>query len=265
VDIYAGTVVVPSKFKEQILDPLFKAYGVSAPSGYAITSIKKIVVDAGHGGTDPGAIGRTGLREKTVTLDVALRLAKLLKAQGVEVVLTRSSDRFVSLPSRVKIANSSKADLFLSVHANANRVRSLRGFEIYYISPKANDSRRALNCASNASLDLGNVYYGRPSLNLRATLWDMIQTYNRAESVELSRTICKTVDNNLDARILGIKGAKFYVLDGARMPAVLAEVGFLSNSSEECLLKNSYYRQKIAETLAEGVINYGRNYKVAQN
>ena len=260
VELYQGTPAVPGKFKEQILDVLFKETYLPAQTSAAPLRIKKIVIDAGHGGKDPGAIARSGLREKDVTLDVAKRLSKLLRQQGVEVVMTRSVDRFIPLSSRVDIANSSRADLFLSIHANANRVRSLNGFEIYYVSPTVDDVGRALSAAREAKLDFNGI----SSLNLKATLWDMIYTSNRAESVELSRHICRMTKNTLDTNILGIKGARFYVLKGTRMPAILIEIGFLSNYSEERMLRNSYYRQKIAECIVSGVKSYAQDFTLAR-
>ncbi len=127
VDIYQGAVVVPAKFSEEVLDVLFKKTYPQRPT--AIRRIKKVVIDAGHGGSDPGAIGKNGLREKLVNLDIARRLSSLLKAEGIEVVLTRSADVSVSLERRIAIANNAKADFFLSIHSNANRVHSLKGFE----------------------------------------------------------------------------------------------------------------------------------------
>jgi len=258
VDIYQGSVVVPYRFKEQILDVLFKEL---YPPGQAIASllkIKKIVIDAGHGGNDPGAIGRTGVREKDITLDIAKRLSNLLRSDGIDVVMTRSADTFIPLSSRVDRANKSQADLFLSIHANANRVKSLSGFEVYYVSPSVDDSQRAVSAAKDAVLDLDSSCFAGSSLNLKATLWDMIYTYSRAESIELARSICQTINRNLDTKILGIKGARFYVLKGARMPAVLIEIGFLSNYNEERMLKNSYYRQKITESIIVGIKNYAQ-------
>jgi N-acetylmuramoyl-L-alanine amidase len=265
VDIYRGTVVVPLKFKERYLDTLFReikpAYG-RLPR--VPLRIKRIVIDAGHGGNDPGAIGRTGLREKDINLDIAKRLAKLLADQGLAVTMTRSRDAFVSLERRVDIANGSNAQLFISLHANANRVRGLNGFEVYYVSPNINDSRRALTAARNLKLDLDKSCFGSDNTDLRATLWDMIYTSNRAESVTLASSICRSINRELDTKILGIKGANFYVLKGVRIPAVLVEIGFLSNLREERMLKNSYYRQQVTEAIAAGINNYARDYTIME-
>lgn len=257
VHFYQGAVVVPYKFKEQVLDVLFKREPTYKRAAASLGKIKKIVIDAGHGGNDPGAIGRTGLREKDVNLDIAKRLAQLLKSDGASVVLTRSIDRFIPLSQRVEIANRSKADLFISIHSNASRVRRLNGFEVYYISWKVDDSKRALTAARNSIPDFlsTNSFYNS-SLNLKTIVWDMIYADNRAEAIELSRAICRSVDCNLDAEVLGVKNANFEVLRGTQMPAVLIETGFVSNYEEERMLKNSYYRQKIAESISEAIHNY---------
>lgn len=260
VDIYQGTVVVPYRFKEQILDVLFKERAYVGKAALPLSRIRKIVVDAGHGGNDPGTIGKRGLREKDVNLDIAKRLGNLLKAEGIEVVMTRTADTFIPLERRAGIANNSRAGLFISIHSNANRVRSLNGFEVYYISPNINDSKRALNYAQEAALDLNRDSFAyAPSLNLKAILWDMVCTSNRAESLRLSRYVCRAIEKNLNTRVLGIKGAPFYVLKDTHMPAILIETGFLSNYNEERLMRNSCYRQQIAESIAEGIKEYIRD------
>jgi N-acetylmuramoyl-L-alanine amidase len=258
VDMYQGTVVVPYNFKEQILDTLFKEIYLPRKIVPPI-AIKKVVIDAGHGGKDPGAIGRTGLREKVITLDIAKRLSSRLKADGIDVVMTRSIDKYIPLSSRVDIANNSRAEIFLSIHANANRVKSLRGFEVYYVSPTVNDSVRALSAAQDARLDFNSSCFASNSQDLKATLWDMLYTQSRAESIELAHYICRSMQNNLDTSMLGIKGGRYYVLKGVRMPALLIEIGFLSNSDEECMLKDGYCRQNIAEAIERAVLDYGRD------
>jgi N-acetylmuramoyl-L-alanine amidase len=259
IDVYQGMIVGPYRFREQILDEIF---GVAEKKGMVCgleSRIRKVVVDAGHGGNDPGAIGRAGLREKDVNLDIAKRVAGLLKKQGIEVVMTRSFDRFIPLGTRVDIANRIDADLFISIHSNANRVRSMNGFEVYYVDPTVSDSKRALFAAQHVSLKLPRASYTGNSTNLKAILWDMIYTSNRAESIQLSRSVCASLNEELGIKILGIKGARYAVLRGIRMPGVLIEVGFVSNSEEEGKLKNGFYRQKIAEAVVDGVKNYCRS------
>jgi len=267
VDIYEGTPVVPAKFKEQVIDALFKEEKISARqlAAFPISGkIKKVVIDAGHGGNDPGAIGKTGLREKEVNLDIAKRLALLLKAEGVQVVMSRPSDRFVALGRRVEITNDSKADLFISIHSNANRARSLNGFEVYYVAASLNDAKRALQAARSANLNLEGASFASRSVELKAMLWDMIYAYDRAESIQLAKSICRSVDSNMDVRVIGVKDARYEVLRGSRIPAVLIEVGFVSNYNEERLLKDGYHRQKIAESIVAGINNYARELILAE-
>jgi len=261
VDIYEGTIVVPAKFKEQVIDVLFKTLKSTPakPAGFNISAkIRKVIIDAGHGGNDPGAIGRTGLREKDVNLDIAKRLAILLRSKGVNVVMTRSSDRFIPLDMRVQITNNAKADLFISIHSNANHARSMNGFEVYYVATSLNDAKRALLAARSANLNLESASFANNSLELRAILWDMLYAYDRAESIQLARNICKSVGSNMDVRVIGVKDARYEVLRGARVPAVLIETGFLSNYKEERMLKNGYYRQKVAESIMEGLRDYAQ-------
>jgi N-acetylmuramoyl-L-alanine amidase len=264
VQMHEGQVVIPLKLKDQI-SGLFVQASSSAPSAKALLpqiSIKKVVIDPGHGGKDPGAIGRTGLREKDVNLDIAYRLAKLLRDDGVAVVMTRSTDTFISLERRVDIANNSGADLFISVHSNASRTRSLNGFEAYYVSTKSSDSNRAAAAADKARPNVDGGAFAYTTKPLMATLWDMLLTFNRGESMQLARQICKTIGADLETKILGVKGANFYVLKGARMPAVLLETGFISHAQEERMLKNGYYRQQIAESIERGIIRYAQDYTV---
>lgn len=265
VDLYQGTIAVPRQFKEQVFDLLYKPVvaGYRRP-GLGKIRLNKVVIDAGHGGTDPGAIGRSGLREKDVNLDIAKRLSELLRAEGVATVLTRSTDRLIPLSTRVNLANKSGADLFISVHSNAARSRSLNGFEVYYVAPSVSDASRAALTARVASLNLKNATFASNSNDLRTILWDMIYANSRAESIELSHTLCKIMDASIDANILGVKNARFQVLKGIRMPGILVEVGFVSNLNEERLLKTGSYRQKLAEGIVEGLRDYSQDMALVE-
>jgi len=264
-DLYNGMVVVPERFKSGVFDQLFrpakKDKFVARPATRVCAYIKKVVVDAGHGGHDPGAVGRTGLKEKDVNLDIAKRLANRLRLEGVTVVMTRSTDKFIPLGERVHIANAAKADLFISIHANANRSRSVHGFEVYYVSPSVNDANRASYAARHYSLNLSSACFFRDFHDLRAMLWDMIFNYNQAESISLARNICRFAQDYLSARIIGVKEARFEVLRGTRMPAVLIEVGFLSNYREEQLLRDGAYREKLSLCIMDGIVNYAKENK----
>ncbi len=265
IDIYQGTIVVPRQFKEQVFDVLFYPTAtVYRHAGVAKIKLFKVIIDAGHGGNDPGAIGRSGLREKDVNLDIAKRLSNLLKEEGVQTVLTRTTDKFIPLSSRVNIANRSAADLFISVHSNAARSRSLNGFEVYYVAPSVSDSKRAAFTARNAPLNLKDAVFAGSSQDLKAIVWDMIYTNGRAESIELSRSVCKIMDSCIDANILGVKNARFQVLKGIMMPGILIEVGFVSNLNEERLLKTGAYRQKLAQGIVEGLRDYSQDMALVE-
>ncbi len=259
VDTYNGTIVVPKGFIEQVMDAVFVNNEAVPDSAVSyVRNIKTIVVDAGHGGYDPGAIGKTGLREKNVNLDVANRLAKILSEEGFKVVMTRSSDDFVSLEKRVKISNAAKADLFISIHSNANTEREKNGFEVYHVSTEVSDLRRAKLSADSVVSDLDKADYEQLTSNLKTILWDMVYTASRAESVGLAQSICRAVNNDLSVNVIGVKEAAFQVLKGAHMPAVLVEIGFVSNEKEEHKLRNTVYRQQITDAIAQGIKSYAR-------
>jgi N-acetylmuramoyl-L-alanine amidase len=257
VEYVQGSGYVPDKFYQKMLDGLFAGPAVAVRSFQGLGKIRKVVIDAGHGGRDPGATGRTGLREKEVTLDIAKRLQELLKSEGVEATLVRSNDQYVSLDGRVKNTRWSGDSIFVSIHANANPSKAMRGFEVYYITPRVSDTERALSSAREDPLDLDGSFAGTPSKGLKALLWDMIYSHNRAESISLSKSICKVSGCSLDTRT-GVKSANYHVLRCSTIPAVLVEVGFLSNYSEERLLKGSEYRQRIAQAINDGIRDFGR-------
>lgn len=262
--LYRGMIVVPYTLNNSLAKLLkFRApLEKGVPPHYRIN---KICIDAGHGGKDPGAVGRYyGLKEKNIVLDIAMRMRRQLKAKGLEVVTTRASDIFVPLEKRAQIANRSGADLFISIHANASRRRSTSGFEVYYIGDNADDNARALALAENGAvfpkdkIDLGprNFYQAGLSKNVKAILWDLMLTENRFESVELARQICKFSAQDAGVKVLGIKGGPFAVLRQTQMPAILVEVGFISNLQEEKYFKNAFYRQQVAEALVCGILSY---------
>lgn len=221
------------------------------PSDF-LPGLKTIVLDAGHGGHDPGAIGRSGLREKAVTLDVALRLKGLLEREGFQVVMTRDRDRFISLSQRSQMANRQEADLFVSIHANAARIRSISGFEVYALSEATDDHARALEAAENASLPLEGGQ--AVASETEAIVWDLLYTEHRAESMELAAQVCRGLRGRLPSQNRGVKTARFAVLKGSRMPAILIEVGFVSHPAEEQRLRNSSYRQHLAEGIRDGIL-----------
>ncbi len=259
VKLYQGIVVIPASFVPQ-MRYLLKIPPMEKES-VGVHKLRKIVIDPGHGGSDPGAIGKSGLREKDVVLGIAKRLKAALEKESIEVILTRDSDEFISLWKRAQIANSQNVDLFISVHANASRSRSLQGFEVYYLSEKTDDYARALVAAENAAFAFEGEVIDSPSTDLKATLWDMLFSENRDESIELAKEICRAAVRKAGVKTKRIKGAPFYVLKRTQMPSILIEVGYLSNPTEEARLGNSFYRQRLVEAIASGVLEYKREYE----
>ncbi|MFN7170891.1 MAG: N-acetylmuramoyl-L-alanine amidase [Candidatus Omnitrophota bacterium] len=260
VRIYNYEIVIPFILSEEIAKIIFPSQRV--PPG--IYKIKCVVIDPGHGGKDPGAVGPGGIKEKDVVLDIAKKLKKFLENRGIEVILTREKDKFVSLWRRKHLANTKRADLFISIHANSSRWRQARGFEVYYLSDRMDESSKALVRLENAGLEFEEGQFFTENTALAATLWDIVQTQNRAQAIRLANKISECMEKIDWVDNRGIKGANFYVLKGVHIPAVLIEVGFLSNSSEEHLLKNAYYRQQIAEAIVQGIEKYANELALAQ-
>jgi len=219
--------------------------------------IKTIAIDAGHGGHDPGAIGQNGLKEKNVTLDIAKRLAVLVKDRlGCNVVMTRDKDVFIPLEQRPAIAKTKGADLFVSIHVNANKKRKTRGIETYIQGLHASDAEAMATAARE------NATTTKKLSEIRSELETILKDLTNAVKDEESNQLAFAIQTSLveNARPvqkktvnLGVKRAFFYVLLNTNMPSILAEVGFISNPEEEKMLKQDTYRQKIAEALYQGV------------
>jgi N-acetylmuramoyl-L-alanine amidase len=220
-------------------------------------SVRRIVVDAGHGGHDPGAIGPRRVREKNVTLAIARRLAKKLRADGFEVVLTRRGDRYLALEERTAIANTARGDLFVSIHANAHPRRNRAGIETWVLNLA--DGRYASRLAARENgLDLDGE--GEAT----RILTDLDAKASAGASGRLARLVQREVTAGVRARIgevrdLGVKSALFYVLLGARMPAVLVETGFISNREEERRLASARYQNEVAGGIARAVSSFARS------
>jgi N-acetylmuramoyl-L-alanine amidase len=226
--------------------------------------VRRIIVDAGHGGHDTGAIGPTRVREKDVTLAMAKRLAARLRAKGFEVVLTRQDDRYVALEERTAIANARHGDLFVSIHANAHPRRDRRGVETYVLNVA--DDRYAARLAARENGTLGDGAAGQEVRRILADLdaQSSAEASRRlAESVQ--RQVCAGIRSRLgEVRDLGVKSALFYVLLGARMPAVLLETSFISNRAEEKRLQSPRFQEEIAASVARAIEEFAaRQAKIA--
>jgi N-acetylmuramoyl-L-alanine amidase len=229
-------------------------------------AIKRIVLDPGHGGEDPGAIGRRGTREKAVVLDVARRLKKKLEKQGFEVILARDSDRFVSLADRSKCGNGRKADLFVSIHANWSPNRAACGLETYFLSEAKTDWERAVAARENASFQTGDSSTALDaSGDVGLILADLAQNEYLVESSDLAARIQEKTVPYARIKDRGVRQANFYVLRNDFMPAVLVECGFLSNKSEEKLLRETDHRERLAEGISRGIVEFAKLYRPKTN
>lgn len=261
VIIYKGAVCIPIELLRTVFNGVFlerPALGLSvdrpAVSHY---KIRKVVLDAGHGGYDPGAIGRNGIKEKYIALDITKKVAAALEDAGVTVILTRSDDSFIPLWRRVEITNRSGADLFVSIHANASVTHRLKGFEVYYLSEEIDDNARAYSVAKERALKFdGNSVY-RYTSALNEILWDLELTENRRNGIQLGNQVL----DNINVSKRDIKSARFFVLKGAHMPAVLVEVGYISNADECSRLGSKEYRSDIAERIAGGILKYRKKFE----
>ena len=231
------------------------------PVAPALTGLRRIVVDAGHGGKDPGAIGPSGLREKDVTLAMAKKIAERLRATlGCEVVLTRDRDVYLPLEERTAIANKVGADLFISVHANAAPNRQAYGIETYYLNFSKNDKAAAVAARENGT-SLKEV------TDLELILFDLMANSKINESSRLAAEIQRALVGRLtgqfeDVRDLGVRQGPFYVLLGATMPSVLVETAFISHPREERRLASASFHEHAAEAIAEAVQSYARAHKL---
>ena len=221
-----------------------------------------VVVDAGHGGHDPGASGPSGTREKDVNLAVARRLAHRLEDTGaVDVVLTRADDTFVALGERRKIANRADADLFVSIHANAADSPSAEGFETYYLSTAKTAQALEVARRENASIRYENPEIDPESLDeLNFILWDLAQNEFFRESSVLAQTVQEELDRRMDLRSRGVKQAPFFVLNGTFMPAILFETAFITNPREEALLNDPSFQTRLVDGLAGSILAYLDRY-----
>jgi len=217
-----------------------------------------VVLDPGHGGRSLGARGSTGTVEKDLVLSVSEKLKqKLEEGLGIKVVLTRTADYYVGLKERTAIANNNRADLFLSVHANATFRRDIDGYETYYMSFRSTD-KQARSYAEVENKALGVKGGEDDKALLEAILWDMAQTSYLKESNELASMVQKRIVGELRGRDRGVRQAPLAVLMGARMPAALVEIGYISNPEQEVRLNRKSHQDQIAMALYRAVEDYHR-------
>jgi len=225
--------------------------------------LRKIVLDPGHGGKDPGAIGSTGIAEKDVVLAVAKKLARRLKTElGVQVVLTRSDDRFVPLEDRTALANNEAADLFISLHVNASPNEEARGIETYYLDNTTDEAAVRLAARENGTSR-------RNISDLQFILSDMTQNMKLEDSITLAHRLQGALIGGMskvsaEVKDLGVKKALFHVLVGARMPSVLVEMLFITNRGEANMMSQESNQDALVESLFEGIQKFGETNLMAK-
>ncbi len=254
IDIYPIDVVPDTSYEKlpQPAKPTEEGYSMARQLGLGI---HRVVIDPGHGGRDPGCIGKGGTQEKTVVLDICQHLKKLLNNhQGLEVILTRETDIYIPVENRTVIANQKQADLFVSVHANSNPSKKRSGVETFYLNfshdPSVIETAALENATSTKNIS-----------EMRNILEKIVKNSKFVESKKLAESIHKNLIHTLettyrDIKDLGHKGGPFWVLIGVEVPSILVEVSYLSNAREEIRLKNPQYRQLIAQGIYNGIAEY---------
>jgi len=264
-----GKYYIPNLFLKKILPKLFpdkiKYSGKNLiAENPRDDSIKRIVIDPGHGGKDPGAVSTNKKNyEKNISLGVAKKLKKIIsKELDCEVLITRTKDEFISLQERTQFANSKSADLFISLHCNAHERKTANGIEVYYLSTAKTDDARAVEALENSvvyDFEGGNEAVKKYD-DLSFILADMAQNEHLKESSELAIKLQENLIESTNAFNRGVKQANFYVLRGTFMPAVLIELGFLSNRKEEKKLVTASYQETLANAIYEGIKNFKLKY-----
>jgi len=219
-----------------------------------------VVIDPGHGGKDPGAIGKNKTKEKDITLDIARRVKTILTSKGIKTYMTRETDRFIPLGERVKIANQKKASVFLSIHCNGSKNTGRKGSETFFLAPaKTNEAREAASL-ENASLLLEDNPPAKNLNDIESIIADLLHNEFLKESNELAGFIQKSLAAKTSLKNNGVSQAGFYVLVGAFMPAVLVETAFITNPGEEKLLASPTFRQKCASAIADGILEFKKHF-----
>jgi N-acetylmuramoyl-L-alanine amidase len=253
----------PARIVLDLYRPKDAAGPEGAPGEAAAQPLRLVVLDAGHGGHDPGATGPTGVQEKEVALDVTRRVARMMEESGlgIKVVLSRTTDAFVPLRDRTNFANKQRADLFVSIHANAHPRSVSEGVETYFLSSEASDTE----ARQTAAIENGVVQLESPAARqktdaIKSILWDLAQSEFQQESSFLAETVLDSMTRSLRLVNRGVKQAGFFVLGGAAMPAILIEIGFLTNPKEEKKLATPEYREATARAIFTGLSEYKRRH-----
>jgi len=250
----ARRTVPPVKREVDPKDPAFNGTSMARQLGLGV---RTVVIDPGHGGPRPGTIGRSGLQEKEINLAVALALRARLREAGIDAILTRESDVDVGLDDRTVIANQKRADLFISIHANAHRDRKRGGVETFFLNISPDPSVIELAAEENAT-STKNI--GQMESILEKIVQNSKIQESRGLAEAIQKNLCRALSRDLSGiRNLGVKGGPFWVLIGGEMPSVLVEISHLSNAREEAKLKTKKYRDLAAQGIYDGIMEYIRS------
>lgn len=270
----AEGIVESTAISDSIVEPVAKEE-IAAPGTTSVTDVKEpkqqiktIVIDPGHGGRDPGAIGPNGVKEKDVVLAVGLALRdELGKKSNLNVFMTRTTDKFIPLRERTQFANKKNADLFISIHANSisgskKRKSYTKGYKMYFLSQAKNEDDKLAAMIENSVIELEEDT--RKGDYLQQVLTDMANNEFLTESQDISILIAETFGTLLKKvkkLHTGVGQANFWVLNGAYMPSVLVETCFISNPNEEKLLKNKKFQKKLGIAIGDAVIQFKKKYE----
>lgn len=249
-----GAVVVPPDFEKLVFG--VKQAAIPAGGSQLGRRLGTVVVDAGHGGKDPGAVGFGGLKEKNVNLDIASRIARNLREAGVDVIQTRTDDDFISLAERTVRASRPGVDLFVSIHSNSTKSRSASGIEVYYVGALSFDDKCEPQRLQNEKKLCALLNMRKEAPEVRGIVTDMLYAHKVEDGARLADAVSRGLARGLGQVSRGSKPGRFYVLRNTLVPSVLVEVGFISNPKEASQLKEGAYRQKIADAITKSLMRY---------
>jgi N-acetylmuramoyl-L-alanine amidase len=252
---WRGSLIVPPDFERLVVGPSAKPQEDYIKGAYT-GLLKTIIVDAGHGGRDAGAIGYGGLEEKDVNLDIAKRVRKDFEAAGLKVVMTRDDDEFITLQERTALASRIGADLFVSIHANAHKNRRSRGTEVYYSGALSEEDKSEAQRLENEKNLVSHLQMSKDNADVKGIVVDMLYAHKLSLSPGLADSVSRTLSREAGIAARGSKPERFFVLRNTLIPAVLVEVGFITNPNEAGLLRSPEYRQRLADSITKSILRY---------
>ena len=249
-----GVVMVPPDFERVVIGPAVSPLAGAPPE--LPKRIGKVVIDAGHGGNDPGAKGYSGTQEKDIDFDIAKRIRDGLEKSGVNVVMTRDRDEFIALPKRTEIASAPDIELFVSIHTNAVLGHRAHGIEVYYIGALSPDDRADRQRLINEKMICSQLQMKRDSSDVRKIVLSMLYNYKLSAAPGIADRMARSLAHEMGEQSRGSKLQRYFVLRNTLVPAILVEAGFISNPREGRRLNDAGYRQRIADAIKQSIMEY---------